>query len=368
MRGCYLIMRKLQSKQIGKKFDSQMFRYHPAIKHGRPIGEALRLYEGYVVCFDYKTRNPKWVLEHLTRESVSGDADRAESGFYEDTVIDDKFRNKQSAFVGSGYDKGHMAPAANYKGSQRAMNETFSMSNISPQVGIGFNRHYWARLEKFVKDVAKLSDEVYVLTGPLWLPTNQSGKLVMQHDMLGEVPELVSVPTHFYKVILSENGTGSMNRSYSVGAFVLPNMPIEKEVPLSTFVVPVGALESAAGLRFFPKILDNLQLSALDSKAIMFRKQGLQQFKRLKSSKSLPLLTAPGVESVAKSQSMRSQSANDIIVKQGSFLERRVAGTQHLCEAVACALPSEDWWKAAKEEYERKEQLELEKALEQDSK
>ena len=56
---------------------------------------------------------------------------------------------------GSGYDRGHLAPAADHKGSQKAMNSTFNLSNISPQVGEGFNRDYWARFEKFVKDTTK---------------------------------------------------------------------------------------------------------------------------------------------------------------------------------------------------------------------
>jgi endonuclease G len=38
------------------------------------------------------------------------------------------------------------------------------------QVGGGFNRDYWARFEKFVKDVVKKSDDVYVVTGPVFAP------------------------------------------------------------------------------------------------------------------------------------------------------------------------------------------------------
>jgi DNA/RNA endonuclease G (NUC1) len=41
----------------------------------------------------------------------------------------------------SGYDRGHMVPAADAKISQGAMDETFFLSNVAPQVGDGFNRH-----------------------------------------------------------------------------------------------------------------------------------------------------------------------------------------------------------------------------------
>lgn len=61
-------------------------------------------------------------------------------------------------------------------------------SNISPQVGSGFNRDYWARFEKFVKDVAKRADGVYIITGPLYLPSKDvdTGKWVMKHPMIGK--------------------------------------------------------------------------------------------------------------------------------------------------------------------------------------
>lgn len=108
-------------------------------------------------------------------------------------------------FKNSGYDRGHLVPAANHRASQDEMNETFSLMNISPQVGVGFNRDYWARFEKFARDLIKKHKAVYIVTGPLWLPEkNNRGQYIMSHPMIGEPPAMISVPTHFYKVILAE--------------------------------------------------------------------------------------------------------------------------------------------------------------------
>lgn len=52
----------------------------------------------------------------------------------------DLYKAKLSDYLRSGYDRGHMAPAADCKYSQNAMDETFYLSNIAPQVGDGFNR------------------------------------------------------------------------------------------------------------------------------------------------------------------------------------------------------------------------------------
>jgi endonuclease G, mitochondrial len=67
---------------------------------------------------------------------------RNTSFFYEDAGVDARFRSKLSDYKNTGYDRGHMAPAANHKASQDTMDSTFTLSNCAPQVGQGFNR-YW---------------------------------------------------------------------------------------------------------------------------------------------------------------------------------------------------------------------------------
>ena len=108
---------------------------HPALKHGMPISDSLRAFTGFVVAWDTRLRNPKWVIEHLARETLSGGGTRRASQFREDAGIDPRFRSKLQDYRGSGYDRGHLASAANHKSSQRAMDDTFVLSNTSPQVG-----------------------------------------------------------------------------------------------------------------------------------------------------------------------------------------------------------------------------------------
>lgn len=79
-----------------------------------------------------------------------------------------------------------------------------AQTNISPQVGKGFNRHYWARFEKFVRELGRnpLAQRVSVTTGPLFLPKQtDDGKWVMSYPLIGSGPGFVAVPTHFFKVV-----------------------------------------------------------------------------------------------------------------------------------------------------------------------
>ena len=65
----------------------------------------------------------------------------------------------------------------------------------------------------------------------------------------GQPPSLVSVPTHFYKVIVADSRgkAGAGGGKVGIGAFVLPNQPIDPRTPLTAFVQPLEDLEAAAG-------------------------------------------------------------------------------------------------------------------------
>ena len=79
-------------------------------------------------------------------------------------------RADNSDYKGSGYDRGHMAAAGNHKSNQKFIEQTFYLSNMAPQVGAGFNRNSWNRLEKYVRKLTKVYRNIYCCTGPLYLP------------------------------------------------------------------------------------------------------------------------------------------------------------------------------------------------------
>jgi len=203
--------------------------------------------------YDRRLRNPYWVAEHITPASLQiRGGDRKQSIFFEDESIPDKFRAKLKDYFRSGYDRGHQVPAADAKWSQQAMNDTFALSNMCPQVGEGFNRDYWAHFEDFCRRLTSTYPSVRIVTGPLYLPKREAdGKWRVSYEMIGSPPS-VAVPTHFYKVILAEDG--SPGGKVALGAFVLPNAVIPNEKSLRDFEVPLEAVERASGLEFASKL------------------------------------------------------------------------------------------------------------------
>ncbi|KAI1467273.1 uncharacterized protein F4812DRAFT_451554 [Daldinia caldariorum] len=210
--------------------------------------------QALISSFDRRLRNPHWVVEHITPASLAiRDGDRKHSTFAEDEAIPEKFRATLKDYFRSGYDRGHQVPAADARWSQSAMDETFFLTNMCPQVGEGFNRDYWAHLEDFCRGLTTRYPSVRVVTGPLYLPKRDptDNKWYVRYEVIGNPPN-VAVPTHFYKVVFAEDGKAGGN--VAIGAFVLPNARIPNDKPLTDFEVPVEAVERASGLEFAAKL------------------------------------------------------------------------------------------------------------------
>ncbi len=220
--------------------------YQPAAvasKDYQPDSSPVIHRTGYVLAYDGKTRNASWVYEELTADSLSGSTERSEYDFMEDPMVPPHLRASKSDYKGSGYDRGHLCPAANARSTPQAMKDTFYLSNISPQHP-QLNRKYWLKLERHVREMTKSHSKVYVITGPLFIPEmDKDGKKYVRYQVIGE--NNVAVPTHYFKVIY-----GKTDRSIVTEAYVIPNRPIENDPPLKSFAVTLDKVEKAAGLTF----------------------------------------------------------------------------------------------------------------------
>ncbi|CAL2029707.1 CBN-CPS-6 protein [Caenorhabditis brenneri] len=221
------------------------------MKHGYPGFTNVRTYEDFVLSYDYKTKTAHWVCEHLTPERLkhAEGVDRKLCEFKPDVTFPQKFLSQNTDYKASGFDRGHLAAAGNHRKSQLAVDQTFYLSNMSPQVGRGFNRDKWNDLEMHCRRVAKKMLNTHIITGPLYLPKLDSdGKKYIKYQVIGD--NNVAVPTHFFKVALFEVTPGK----YELESYILPNAVIEDTVEISTFHVPLDAVERSAGLELFTRI------------------------------------------------------------------------------------------------------------------
>ncbi|XP_069729727.1 endonuclease G, mitochondrial [Phaenicophaeus curvirostris] len=218
-------------------------------KYGLPGLAQVRSRESYVLCYDPRARSALWVIEQLSPRGLSGASERDRCEFREDDSVHEYHRATNGDYRGSGFDRGHLAAAANHKWSQRAMQDTFYLSNVAPQ-NPHLNQHAWNNLEKYCRSLARSNKNVYVCTGPLFLPRMEAdGKMYVKYQVIGK--NNVAVPTHFFKVLILEKESGEIElRSY-----VMPNSPVDEKIPLERFLVPIESIERASGLLFVPNIL-----------------------------------------------------------------------------------------------------------------
>jgi endonuclease G len=206
---------------------------------GHPVAytsDTILSYSGFDLGYNEQFEQAAWVAYVLTREEIeSGTIERTDN-FRSDTSILTGSANPAD-YRGSGFDRGHLAPAGDMKWDQLAMSQSFLMSNMSPQVP-AFNRGIWRRLETEVRKWALEKDSLYVITGPLFSPGD---------SLIGE--NGVGVPGYYFKVLVDLSPP-----HHDMIAFLLPNPGFSEE--LMHLAISVDSLEQISTYDFFGEAPD----------------------------------------------------------------------------------------------------------------
>lgn len=212
----------------------QEFNYLPALKEGHLVKHTY-----YTVSFVDKYKQAEWVAYKLSDTMITNESERSNK-FKPDPLIETGTA-VDNDYKGTGYDKGHLCPAADMSWNQDAMNETFYFSNISPQIP-GFNRGIWKKLEEKVREWARKEKTLYIVTG---------GLLNDSLNTIG-VKNTISVPNLFYKVILDLEAP----EKKGIG-FIFSNK--SSDFPLSDYAVSIDSVEKLTHIDFFPQLQNKLE-------------------------------------------------------------------------------------------------------------
>lgn len=210
----------------------------PSMPNGKQ-GQVIQR-TGYTLAYDKKTKTPQWVAWELTKEETKGNHERTDKFLPDPNVEGAKVVTTD--YTGSGYDRGHMAPAGDMKWSKKAMEESFYMSNICPQIH-HLNTGDWNELEANTRKWARRYGSVYVTCGPIYNGSRRT-------QYIGK--NRVKVPDAFFKVILIQ----SPKKTCALGFF------FENEAgqrPLNEYLVSIDYLEQTTGIDFFPALPDELE-------------------------------------------------------------------------------------------------------------
>jgi len=197
-------------------------------------------FSGIATAYDFEKKSSLVVSYHLTRENLKLNVKR-EKSFRVNTKVPNSFRTYSSWYKHTGYDRGHLAPAAAFRFSKNSEVESFKTTNILPQAP-GFNRGVWKSLEVRVRKHVKLVGDVTVITGPVY--SGSETKTVRG----------IVVPWGFFKVVIEHNPTQTLS-------FIIPNKRAKKNYKLYDFVVSLGEIQTATGIDFFNEYPESTQIN-----------------------------------------------------------------------------------------------------------
>lgn len=202
-------------------------------------GGQLIEHTGFTLSYDADYKTPQWVAWVLTAEEVDGTCSRKSSFSPDPKVRGAKAYHKD--YTRSGYDRGHMAPAADMKWSEEAMEASFYTSNICPQ-NQNLNRGDWKDLEELERDWAQRYGAVAIAAGPIYTSTRP--------QRIGA--NRVAVPDAFFKVLL----VGYPDHPKAYG-FVFKNEAGSR--PLTRYQRTVDEVEELTHMDFFSALPDEVE-------------------------------------------------------------------------------------------------------------
>ena len=185
--------------------------------------------KGYLLAHDPVRKTPVWVIEHLESNKLNGDVERT-NDFKPDPDLEHGKRAELTDYEGSGYQRGHMAPAENMSWDEQAMHQSFLLSNMVPQNG-PMNGGIWRVLEDKARKWAEKRGSVYVFTGPVYADN---------YVTIGT--NKVAVPNKLFKIVFDPERKEAI-------AFIMPNQKL-KSADMPQYVVSIRDVEKVTRLNF----------------------------------------------------------------------------------------------------------------------
>lgn len=196
-------------------------------------------HKAYTVSYNYDWKIPNWVAYELTDVEVEGDVPRYDK-FKPDPMVPKNVTAYTEDYKYSGYDRGHMAPAADMKWDEQVMRESFYLSNICPQ-NPNLNGGVWKDLEEQVRDLATQKGRIFVVCGPI---VNDASTTIGENKVV--------VPQAFFKVLLQEED----EELHAIG-FIYENKSGRQ--PMSTYARTIDEVEEITNIDFFHSLPDYIE-------------------------------------------------------------------------------------------------------------
>ena len=208
-------------------------------------------YPTYSLEYSYKYKHSYWIAYRFDN-TTGGNVGRNEA-YKPDPALPSEYAAKHNDYTNSGYTRGHLCASSDRQYSKEANQQTFYMSNISPQSGNGFNQSGSAwntgedKVQAWGYNISRSTDTLYVV----------KGGTIGEGMIKGYIKNEIAIPKYFFMAVLFRSGD-----NYKAIGFYMPHENLkddpDKKDP-KKYLMSIDALEQETGINFFHNLPDNIE-------------------------------------------------------------------------------------------------------------
>lgn len=208
-------------------------------------------YPTYSLEYSYKYKHSYWIAYRFDN-TTGGNVGRNEA-YKPDPELPSQYAAKHNDYTNSGYTRGHLCASSDRQYSKEANQQTFYMSNISPQSGNGFNQSGSAwntgedKVQAWGYNISRSTDTLYVV----------KGGTIGEGMIKGYIKNEIAIPKYFFMAVLFRSGD-----NYKAIGFYMPHENFkddpDKKDP-KKYLMSIDALEQETGIDFFHNLPDNIE-------------------------------------------------------------------------------------------------------------
>ena len=208
-------------------------------------------YPTYSLEYSYKYKHSYWIAYRFDN-TTGGNVGRNEA-YKPDPELPSQYAAKHNEYTNSGYTRGHLCASSDRQYSKEANQQTFYMSNISPQSGNGFNQSGSAwntgedKVQAWGYNISRSTDTLYVV----------KGGTIGEGMIKGYIKNEIAIPKYFFMAVLFRSGD-----NYKAIGFYMPHENLkddpDKKDP-KKYLMSIDALEQETGIDFFHNLPDNIE-------------------------------------------------------------------------------------------------------------
>lgn len=208
-------------------------------------------YPTYSLEYSYKYKHSYWIAYRF--DNTTGENVGRNEAYKPDPELPSQYAAKHNDYTNSGYTRGHLCASSDRQYSKEANQQTFYMSNISPQSGNGFNQSGSAwntgedKVQAWGYNISRSTDTLYVV----------KGGTIGEGMIKGYIKNEIAIPKYFFMAVLFRSGD-----NYKAIGFYMPHENLkddpDKKDP-KKYLMSIDALEQETGIDFFHNLPDNIE-------------------------------------------------------------------------------------------------------------